>query len=353
MNNSLIHTAPEQPGVLRCELGALKVRIEIRTLVVIAVLALLGAVLSVMSMSSGAIEYSVSEVLSALTGTSDDRTSLVVWEIRLPRAIAAIAVGMALGAAGCVFQSLSRNALGSPDIIGFTTGAATGAVVQIVFFNKGSSATALAAIIAGVLSALVVYVLSRNRGTTGGYRLVLVGIGVSAMLSAFNTMLLAFGDLDLAVKARIWLSGSLNAREWPDVIPAVIGLLILMPVLIALSRHLDILEMGDDQAKQLGINAEKTRLWVMLAGVALTAVSVAAAGPISFVALAAPQIVRRLTRGARVQVFCSALFGAVLLLAADLLSRSLPTAYAVPVGLTTGVIGGVYLLWVLSRQKAM
>lgn len=353
MSNSLIHTAPEQPGVLRCELGALKVRIEIRTLVVIAVLALLGAVLSVMSMSSGAIEYSVSEVLSALTGTSDDRTSLVVWEIRLPRAIAAIAVGMALGAAGCVFQSLSRNALGSPDIIGFTTGAATGAVVQIVFFNKGSSATALAAIIAGVLSALVVYVLSRNRGTTGGYRLVLVGIGVSAMLSAFNTMLLAFGDLDLAVKARIWLSGSLNAREWPDVIPAVIGLLILMPVLIALSRHLDILEMGDDQAKQLGINAEKTRLWVMLAGVALTAVSVAAAGPISFVALAAPQIVRRLTRGARVQVFCSALFGAVLLLAADLLSRSLPTAYAVPVGLTTGVIGGVYLLWVLSRQKAM
>lgn len=348
---------PTQPGVLKIGRGRVKVRVEKRTLWLVAILAILGAVFTIMSVAGGTIEYSVSQVVNALVfrgdDMGDDKTELVIWNIRLPRAVAAITVGMALGAAGCVFQSVSRNALGSPDIIGFTTGAATGAVIQIVLFNAGGEATAIAAVVAGVLTALVVYALSRNRGTNGGYRLILVGIGVSATLSAVNTLLLAWGDLDLAVKARIWLSGSLNAREWADVLPAVIGLIVCLPVLIGMSRSLDILEMGDDQARQLGIHVERTRLITMIAGVVLTSVAVAAAGPIAFIALAAPQIVRRITNGARVQVFSSAIFGAVLLLAADLLSRSLPTNYAVPVGLTTGIIGGVYLLWILTRQRAV
>lgn len=173
------------------------------------------------------------------------------------------------------------------------------------------------------------------------------------MLSALNTLLLAWGDLDLAVKARIWLSGSLNAREWNDVYPALVALAICLPMLIYYSRPLNILEMGDDQAKQLGVNTERLRLIVMILGVLLTSVAVAAAGPIAFIALAAPQIVSRITGAARVQVICSGLFGAVLLLAADMISRNLPTSYAVPVGLTTGVIGGFYLLWILTRQKAV
>lgn len=327
--------------------------VEKRTLRLLTTLVALGAMLTFWSVASGTIDYTISQVANALIFHGDAKSELVIWSIRLPRAMTAIVVGMALGAAGCVFQSVSRNALGSPDIIGFTTGAATGAVVQIVLFNAGGAATALAAVAAGVLTALMVYLLSRNHGATGGYRLVLVGIGVSAMLSAVNTLLLAWGDLDLAVKARIWLSGSLNAREWIDVIPATIGLVVCLPVLVYLSRDLDILEMGDDQAKQLGINAERTRLFTMIAGVALTSVAVAAAGPITFIALAAPQIVRRITDAARVQVISSAIFGAVLLLVADMVSRSLPTNYAVPVGLTTGVIGGVYLLWILTRQKAV
>ena len=342
-----------QPGAIRIGMGRARVGTDKRTLLLGAVLSGVGVVLATWSVASGTIDFSLKELLNALLLRGETTTELVVWSIRLPRAVAAIAVGMALGAAGCVFQSVSRNALGSPDIIGFTTGAATGAVMQIVRFNAGAVATALAAVAAGVLTALVVYLLSRNRGTTGGYRLVLVGIGVSAMLSAVNTLLLAWGELDLAVKARIWLSGSLNAREWMDVIPAVIGLMVCLPVLIGLSRELNILEMGDDQAKQLGVNTERTRLITMIAGVALTSVAVAAAGPIVFIALAAPQIVRRLTGTARVQVISSALFGAVLLLAADMTSRNLPTNFAVPVGLTTGVLGGVYLLWILTRQRAV
>lgn len=338
---------------MRVALGRVQVFVEKRTALLALALCLAAAALAVYSVASGTINYSLSEVMSALALRGEDKTELVIWSIRLPRAVAAIAVGMALGAAGSVFQSISRNALGSPDVIGFTTGAATGAVLQIVLYNKGAVATAVSAVAFGVVTAIIVYMLSRNRGSTGGYRLVLIGIGVSAMLSALNTLLLAWGDLDLAVKARIWLSGSLNAREWNDVYPALIALVICLPMLIYYSRPLNILEMGDDQAKQLGVNTERLRLIVMILGVLLTSVAVAAAGPIAFIALAAPQIVSRITGAARVQVVCSGLFGAVLLLAADMISRNLPTSYAVPVGLTTGVIGGFYLLWILTRQKAV
>ena len=338
---------------MRVALGRVQVFVEKRTALLALALCLAAAALAVYSVASGTINYSLAEVTSALALRGEDKTELVIWSIRLPRAVAAIAVGMALGAAGSVFQSISRNALGSPDVIGFTTGAATGAVLQIVLYNKGAVATALSAVAFGVVTAVIVYLLSRNRGSTGGYRLVLIGIGVSAMLSALNTLLLAWGDLDLAVKARIWLSGSLNAREWNDVYPALIALVICLPMLIYYSRPLNILEMGDDQAKQLGVNTERLRLIVMILGVLLTSVAVAAAGPIAFIALAAPQIVSRITGAARVQVVCSGLFGAVLLLAADMISRNLPTSYAVPVGLTTGVIGGFYLLWILTRQKAV
>ncbi|MDO5371824.1 MAG: iron chelate uptake ABC transporter family permease subunit [Corynebacterium glutamicum] len=338
---------------MRVALGRVQVFVEKRTALLALALCLAAAALAVYSVASGTINYSLAEVMSALALRGEDKTELVIWSIRLPRAVAAIAVGMALGAAGSVFQSISRNALGSPDVIGFTTGAATGAVLQIVLYNKGATATALSAVAFGVVTAVIVYLLSRNRGSTGGYRLVLIGIGVSAMLSALNTLLLAWGDLDLAVKARIWLSGSLNAREWNDVYPALIALAICLPMLIYYSRPLNILEMGDDQAKQLGVNTERLRLIVMILGVLLTSVAVAAAGPIAFIALAAPQIVSRITGAARVQVVCSGLFGAVLLLAADMISRNLPTSYAVPVGLTTGVIGGFYLLWILTRQKAV
>lgn len=338
---------------MRVALGRVQVFVEKRTALLALALCLAAAALAVYSVASGTINYSLAEVISALALRGEDKTELVIWSIRLPRAVAAIAVGMALGAAGSVFQSISRNALGSPDVIGFTTGAATGAVLQIVLYNKGAAATALSAVTFGVVTAVIVYLLSRNRGSTGGYRLVLIGIGVSAMLSALNTLLLAWGDLDLAVKARIWLSGSLNAREWNDVYPALIALAICLPMLIYYSRPLNILEMGDDQAKQLGVNTERLRLIVMILGVLLTSVAVAAAGPIAFIALAAPQIVSRITGAARIQVICSGLFGAVLLLAADMISRNLPTSYAVPVGLTTGVIGGFYLLWILTRQKAV
>ena len=172
----------------------------------------------------------------------------------------------------------------------------------------------------------------------------LIGIGVSGMLSAMTSILLARSDLDLASRAQVWLAGSLSACTWEHAGISAAGVLVLLPVLVAFARRLSVMEMGDDQAEGLGVGTERTRLIVMVVGVVLAASAVAAAGPIAFVALAAPEV-------AGVQVLTSALIGALLLVAADLLSMVLPSRLTMPVGLVTGVIGGVYLLWVLSAKE--
>ena len=336
---------------MRFALGPMRLSLSASTAIVVAVAVLLLLVTGCAVLMIGTVRLSVGDVVGALVGGGPGKAERVVWGIRLPRLLTAICVGAALGASGCVFQSVSRNALGSPDVIGFTTGAATGATAQIVLIGKGGLATSLAAVGAGLATAIAVYLLARQRGRTGGYRLVLIGIGVSGMLSAMTSILLARSDLDLASRAQVWLAGSLAARTWEHAGIGAIGVVVLVPVLAVFARRLSVMEMGDDQAEGLGVATERTRLVVMLVGVVLAASAVAAAGPIAFVALAAPQITRRLTGVAGVQVLASALVGSLLLVVADLVSVNLPSRLAVPVGLVTGVIGGLYLLWVLSAKE--
>ncbi len=153
------------------------------------------------------------DILKSVTGHGlNPTTDRIIFRVRLPRLITALFVGASLGMAGSIFQSISRNALGSPDIIGFTTGAATGAIVQIILFNSGPFETALAAVLSGIGTALIVFLLAMKGRTTGGYRLILVGIGVGAVLSGLNTVMLVAGDLDQAASAQLWLAGSLNTR---------------------------------------------------------------------------------------------------------------------------------------------
>ncbi len=335
-------------------MNALRITAAPRTLAVGIALAAATALLGVLAMQTGTIKFSFTDVMAAVFGLSDNpQAGMVIHRIRLPRTVTAIGVGLCLGAAGATFQSISRNALGSPDIIGFTTGAATGAVAQIILFNAGPAATAVAAIVGGLLAAAVVYALSVRGGVSGGYRLILVGIGIGALLGAVNTLLLLKGNEDMALQAQMWLSGSLAARTWEHAVPVAVAVVLLLPVLMVQGRSLGLLEMGDDVARALGVRVEASRLTSMAAAVGLTAVATAAVGPIAFVALAAPQLAARLTRSVQVPMGTGALMGAALMVACDLLTQRLPIAVHVPIGLMTGLVGGCYLLWLVTRSRSI
>lgn len=320
-----------------------------RAVLLILTVLLLGA--AVAALGTGTVSLGPSQVLNALLGTGEAKDVLVVQKIRAPRVLTAIGVGAALGAAGACFQSISRNPLGSPDIIGFTTGAATGAVAQIVLFNAGAWATGFAAMVCGLMTAGVVYLLSFSKRATGGQRLVIIGIGVGAMLGAVNTILLAKGDADLAAQANLWLSGSLGGRTWSDAGLVGICLLVLLPLLVVHGPRLTMLEMGDDTAQALGVRTETVRRITIFTAVCLTAAATAAAGPIAFVALASGQIIRQLIGNRTVPIWQAALTGAVLLVACDLVTQHLPLRAQVPIGLSTSLAGGLYLLYLLTRPQ--
>ncbi|MGV7963149.1 iron chelate uptake ABC transporter family permease subunit [Photorhabdus tasmaniensis] len=323
-----------------------------RNLMVICAILLLIMVLALFSMTIGKFNITIEQIITIFWGRGSGTISeKIIMDIRLPRVLTAIFVGAALGVSGAVFQSISRNALGSPDVIGFTAGAATGAILQIVLFDNSAVQVAIAAVAGGTLTAVIVYLLSLKSGAIGGYRLILIGIGVGSVLSALNGLLLVKGNLDNAVMANLWLAGSLNARTWIHVFPVLMGVVLLVPLVLLMARKLSIIEMGDDIASQLGIRVERVRLIMIFCAVVLVALATGAAGPIAFVALAAPQLVVRLTRSRNMPVISAALMGACLLLAADLFTQLLPLQAAVPIGLMTGLIGGIYLIWLLTRSR--
>lgn len=323
-----------------------------RLLTVTVILAVLVIVLAGIGMTMGRVSIPLLDVARTVIGQDiDDAYTQVIHRIRLPRTLTAIFAGFALGVSGAVFQSVSRNALGSPDVIGFTTGAATGAISQIVLFQAPANRVALGAILGGVLTAIVVYLLSYKGGTGGGYRLVLTGIGVGAIMAALNNLLIIRGDLDNAVTANLWMAGSLNAREWHHVYPALIGVVVIVPIVLLLARRLTLIEMGDDMARQLGVRVEPVRLLMVLCAVILAALATGAAGPIAFVALAAPQIAKRLTRARSLPVLSAGFMGAFILVFADLCTHLLPTHFNIPIGRATGIVGGIYLIWLLTRSR--
>lgn len=332
-------------------IGALAVVVRPRPVVVTAVLLVLVLALGLWTLGSGAIALGPREILDGLLGQGESRTVRVVRGIRVPRTAAALCAGACLGISGALFQSLSRNALGSPDVIGLTTGAATGALVQLVLLEGDARAVIVSAVIGGLGTAAVVVLLSRRAGSTGGRRLVLVGIGVGAVLGGVNSLLLVKGDLDNAIQATLWLAGSLDARTPEQVIPSVVMLVLALPAAVLVQRSGAILENGEDAARQLGVRAEATRLTMMLLGVLLAAAATATCGPIAFIALAAPQLARRLTRAGGPSVVAAAVMGALLLTAADAVTQLVPLRWTLPVGRMTGVLGGIYLLWLLTTSR--
>ncbi|MGH3313288.1 MAG: FecCD family ABC transporter permease [Streptomyces sp.] len=308
-------------------------------------------VLAVLAIGSGEYPIAPGDVLRTLAGQGAPADAFIVNELRLPRAATALAVGAALALGGAVFQAVVRNPLGSPDVLGFTHGAATGALIAIVLVGGGSAALAGGALLGGVGTGFLVYGLAWRRGMHG-YRLILVGVGVAAILTGVNGYLLTKAQITEAGRAVLWMTGSLGGRGWEDTGPLLGAMAVLVPVvLLGCARGLRMMEMGDDAAYALGVRVERVRLVLLGAAVLLVALAAAAAGPVAFVALTAPQLARRLTRAPGPNLLPSMCMGAALLVAADLAAQRVVAGHELPVGVVTGVLGGGYLVWLLATER--
>jgi iron-siderophore transport system permease protein len=320
-----------------------------RSTVVAIVLAAAAVVLLCFSLALGDYHVALHDVPGAIFGHGTAGDVFVVQHLRLPRAVGALLVGGAFGFSGAIFQSLARNPLASPDILGITAGASVAAVFIITVVGGTHTTLSIAAFAGATIVALTIYGLAYRAGVSA-YRLVLVGIGVGAVCQAITSYLLARSNLFLVGQAIVWLTGSLNSIGWTAIVPLLIAVAVLTLGVLALSAPLRILQLGDDTARGLGVKMETVRLSLILVAVGLVAAGTAAVGPIAFVAFVAPPIARRLTRASGVTLVPAALTGALLVLSADFIAQH-AFGTELPVGVITGTIGGTYLLWLISRAN--
>ncbi len=335
--------------------------VPVRAGVVVAAGLAVLAGLAAVDLAVGDFPIPVGDVVRTLLGGGDASQRFVVMELRLPQTVVAVGVGAALGLAGALTQTVARNPLASPDILGVTDGAAFAAVAVIVLaggsgFGGGLVSGPLqelglpvAAFVGAMSAAALLYLLSWRRGLDI-QRLVLVGIGVGAFLTAGTSYLLVNARIHDAASAQVWLSGSLTARGWEHARPVLVVLLACAPLALLLVRSLNAMLLGDDTARVLGIRLQLTQLGVLTLAVALTAVSVSAVGPLEFVAFVVPQVALRLTGGSRPPLLASMAWGGVLVVSADLLTRAV-LPFALPAGIVTAAIGAPYLIWLLIRTN--
>ncbi|MEU5693453.1 iron chelate uptake ABC transporter family permease subunit [Actinosynnema sp. NPDC020468] len=334
--------------------GSLRWRPVVLVLVGFAVLVLLVA----LSVARGDFPIRLGQVFDVLLGGGQRGQRFVVLELRLPRALTGALVGAALGVAGAVFQSIARNALASPDVLGVTWGAGAGAVGVITLTGSfgavsGSASKVgvpVAALVGGLVAGVLVYGLAWRRGIDG-FRLVLVGVGVSAVAGSFTQYLLTVGDVTDAARAMVWITGSLNGRGWEHVVPVGLALVVLLPAALVGTRLLGVLQLDEDTVRGLGVRVSGARTALLLIAVVLASVATAAAGPVAFVALASPQVAVRLAGASAPPVAGSAVVGGVLVVGSDLLARTLFGGVELPVGVVTAVLGAPYLMFLLVRGR--
>ncbi|WP_255305079.1 iron chelate uptake ABC transporter family permease subunit [Microbacterium sp. 3J1] len=313
------------------------------------VLGLLVLGLFTVSLMIGNTFYPLDEVIRVILGETVPGASFTVGELRLPRAVLAILAGLSFGIAGVCFQTLLRNPLASPDIIGISDGAGAAAVIGIIVLSLDGPVVSILALGGALLTAGAIYLLS-IKGGFAGTRLILIGIGVAAMLQSVISYTLsraASWDIQTAMQ---WLTGSLNNASWDRVGPLLIAAAVIVPLMLSRGRALGALQLGDDSASGLGVRVNATRLLFILGAVALLAFATAATGPIAFVAFMAGPIAARITGPGATLLLPSAFVGAVLVLAGDLIGQfAFGARY--PVGVITGVIGAPYLIYLLVRTN--
>lgn len=324
---------------------AVSFAIERRALMAGLALTLVAAGIALMSLSAGSYPLSFGQLVQGLLGRLEGTEEMIVTGHRLPRILVAIGAGAAFGIAGAMFQTMLRNPLASPDVIGFTAGANFGALFAVLLTGGMILAGAL---VGGLLAAFAVTALAWHNGLQTN-RLILVGIGVSLSLGAGADLLLSWTDERIASDMARWLTGTLNTRSYADVTLIWSGLALLFPLVAWLQFPLARMAMNDDTITGFGLSLSPLRLTITTTGVALVALAVSVAGPLPFVAFVSGPIARRIVRGGRPAVFAAALVGAIVTLAADLAARSTPMIQ-LPAGVFTALIGAPVLLWLLVVQ---
>jgi iron complex transport system permease protein len=337
-------------AIVRFSRPRISLLVDLRVVAVSAALTVVAALAFAGELAYGEFPLSLRQVAITLAGGGTSGDEFIVLTLRLPRALTALLVGGALAVSGTIFQTLVRNPLASPDILGITQGASC-AAVTVIILGGAATLVPLAAFLGSVVTAILLYVLAWRSGVSP-YRFVLVGIGIAAILAAGTQYMLTRGELYDVQRALVWLVGSLNGRSWEEVRPLAAALVVLIPAALLLASRLDALSLGEDTAKALGVDVNRARLALIVVGSALAAVAVAAAGPIGFVALIAPLIARRLadaTGGAVLPV--SMLTGAVLVCGSDLIGRWLLAPRELPVGIVTSILGAPFFLYLLYRAN--
>lgn len=326
-----------------------RVRRSSRRRLVVTVLAVLVVLVLLASLMIGRTFYPLGDVARVVLGERVPGASFTVGRLRLPRGVLAVVAGLCFGLGGVTFQTMLRNPLASPDVIGISSGASAAAVVGIVIFSLDGTTISTLAVAAALGVALLIYGLA-FKGGVAGTRLILIGIGVGAMLtSVINYVLTKAGQWDYQEALR-WLTGSLNGTTWTAVLPALVALLVLAPVLLGQATNLSALQLGDDTAAALGVRVERTRLIAIVAAVGLVAFATAACGPIAFVSFLAGPIAARIVGPHGSLLVPAALVGALLVLVADLVGQfAFDTRF--PVGVVTGVLGAPYLIYLIIRTN--
>lgn len=339
--------------------GPVSVRVTPRALWVGVSLSVLALAATAIHIANGGSALPLDAVVRALLGDdSNSRLHLAVTEFRAPRAVGAIIAGGCLAMAGAITQTVARNPLASPDILGVTAGASLGAVSVLVLAGGGAAGLSglaariglpVAAFGGGILAGVLVFLLAAAT-TLDSYRLVLVGLGINGLAVSLTTWMLTLGDVTNAAQALTWMSGSLNGKDWPLIQPMGLLALALLVGAVLLAPRLTLLTLDDDIAIGLGLRVGRLRLYALTLATLLAATGVVVAGPLVFVALAAPQIARLLTGSTVPPILISGLVGIVFVSAADTLAaNALPVS--LPVGVATAVLGGPYLLFLVLRNQ--
>lgn len=345
-----VHTDALPVGY-RCHVlraGPYAVRLRTRSFIVTVVLVVLILLMSIVALGLGTYPLAPDAVVQALLGggTTLDRTVVFTW--RLPRTLAAVVLGGFLAVAGALFQTVTRNPLASPDILGMSNGAFTGMLLTVVFFSASWPGMTLGAVLGGLLTASLIWGLA-HRGGVQGFRLIVIGIGVAAVLASANTWMLLEVELETALFASAWGAGTLNGVTAPPLLGVIIGGLPLLGMLMVVTPRLRQLDLGDDVATATGARPALVRTLALLIGVGLVSLATAVIGPVAFIALAAPQVGRRLARTPYLSLTLSAVVGALLLLTSDLIAQHvLPVT--LPVGVVTVSVGGLYLVVTIIQE---